>query len=290
MTKTTSAAVNFTSQGIELVGVIQKPNNPPHRGVIVVVGGPQYRVGSHRQFVLLARTLAESGFAVMRFDHQGVGDSDGVITSYENIGPNITSAIDCFFRHMPELKDVTIWGLCDAASAAMIYGHSDARVTGLALLNPWVRNEASLAKTYMDSYYGDKLRSAKFWRYLLTGKVPVFRAFASFAKNLVTVVHSNRSERTNCSMAQIGEGRESTIDRMRNGLEKFSGRILLVLSGNDLTASEFSGLVSRDKRWAEILQRKGCTIREFPQANHTFSSRILREEVSASTKSWLNSW
>jgi hypothetical protein len=44
-----------------LVGILAKPSVCGDTGVVIVVGGPQYRAGSHRQFVLLARTLAAAG-------------------------------------------------------------------------------------------------------------------------------------------------------------------------------------------------------------------------------------
>ncbi|HLB84425.1 MAG TPA: hypothetical protein VJK00_06820, partial [Steroidobacteraceae bacterium] len=48
------------SQGERLIGILHRPQTQGNltRGVVVVVGGPQYRIGSHRQFVLLARSLA----------------------------------------------------------------------------------------------------------------------------------------------------------------------------------------------------------------------------------------
>ena len=43
------------------------------RGMLIVVGGPQYRAGSHRQFTLLARDVAATGVPTMRFDYRGMG-------------------------------------------------------------------------------------------------------------------------------------------------------------------------------------------------------------------------
>src|SRR5690606_34644237 len=106
-------------------------------GVLIIVGGPQYRVGSHRQFVLLARYLAERGIPVMRFDYRGMGDSDGDMRTFEHVGKDLGSDIDYFFSECSFLKDIVIWGLCDAASAALFYAHQDRRISGLVLLNPW---------------------------------------------------------------------------------------------------------------------------------------------------------
>jgi hypothetical protein len=55
-----------------LYGVLSLPQQPNPRGVLVIVGGPQYRAGSHRQFTLLARSLAAGGTPVMRFDYRAI--------------------------------------------------------------------------------------------------------------------------------------------------------------------------------------------------------------------------
>ena len=54
--------------GEQLVGIISRPPvaAPAALGVVIVVGGPQYRAGSHRMFVELARALATAGHAVLR--------------------------------------------------------------------------------------------------------------------------------------------------------------------------------------------------------------------------------
>ncbi len=135
-------ALAFSCEGERLYGVLDLPARAHKRGVLVVVGGPQYRAGSHRQFTLLARTLADQGIAAMRFDYRGMGDSEGEPRSFESIDADLRAAIDTFFREAPGLEEVVLWGLCDAASAALLYAATDARVAGLVLLNPWVRTES----------------------------------------------------------------------------------------------------------------------------------------------------
>ena len=73
----TEQALSVECRGESLLGVLHLPITPRDLGVIVVVGGPQYRAGSHRQFVLLARALADAGHAVLRLDVRGMGDSTG---------------------------------------------------------------------------------------------------------------------------------------------------------------------------------------------------------------------
>ena len=123
------------------------------RGVLVVVGGPQYRAGSHRQFALLARALAAQGIPAMRFDYSGMGDSSGPARNFEDVDSDMRAAIDRFMAAVPGMREVVIWGLCDAASAALFYAQHDRRVAGLVLLNPWARTPDSHARATLKHYY-----------------------------------------------------------------------------------------------------------------------------------------
>src|SRR5690349_14351227 len=92
-------AVFFQCQGEQLVGILSGAEQPATRGVLILVGGPQYRAGSHRQFTLLARHLAEHGVPSLRFDYRGMGDSGGEVRSFEDVSPDIRCAIDRLFGH-----------------------------------------------------------------------------------------------------------------------------------------------------------------------------------------------
>src|SRR5438067_13744952 len=130
-------AVSFDCQGERLYGVVSLPAVPATRGVLSVAGGPQYRAGSHRQFTLLARSLAARGIAAMRFDYRGMGDSEGQMRDFEQVQDDIRAALDCFCATVPGLQELALWGLCDGASAISFYAARDVRVRGVALLNPW---------------------------------------------------------------------------------------------------------------------------------------------------------
>ena len=156
-------ALRFVCEGEPLIGILHQPNpaRPAQRlGVLIVVGGPQVRVGSHRQFVQVARALADDGYPVLRFDVRGMGDSAGAQRSFEQLTPDIGAAVDELLRQCPQLQQVVLWGLCDGASASLLYlaeRQGDARIAGLCVLNPWVRSELSLARTQVQHYYTRRL-------------------------------------------------------------------------------------------------------------------------------------
>lgn len=284
--KVAEEALAFLCDGARLIGVLHRPEVPQARGVLIVVGGPQYRVGSHRQFVLLARDWAPLGIPVLRFDYRGMGDSDDPPVGFEGAGPDIEAAIDAFCRAVPELREVVLWGLCDAVSAALMYAPRDPRVCGLVLLNPWVRRDQSEARTYLRHYYASRLLDAAQWKRFLTGKVNVFASVRDLLRIARRSVAAERLPRAN-SDPQRGE---SFVERMLHGFERFRGRVLFILCGDDLTAAEFKDEVRRSSRWSQAMSRHTVTVHDLPDANHTFSRAQWRARVAEWTREWLHSW
>jgi exosortase A-associated hydrolase 1 len=277
-------AVSFACGGEWLYGVIHKPEKSNRKAVVVVVGGPQYRVGSHRQFVLLARHLARAGVTVLRFDYRGMGDSSGSMRNFEDIGEDIRAAIDCLSGRMPVINEFVLWGLCDAASAILFYAAGDRRVSGIALLNPWVRTEQSVANTYLRHYYVARLRDPALWRQLLQGKFQFARALRSMWRVLRDATGRPReSTPSETSAPRI----ELLPDRMLEGMQRFRGRVLLVLSGDDITANEFRYVAEHSRDWQRALADARVVRRELAPANHTFSRREWRDRVSRWTEEWI---
>ena len=268
-------------EGERLVGILAVPRTPARVAVVVIVGGPQYRAGSHRQFVQLTRRLAGAGFPVLRFDYRGMGESTGAPRTFEECGPDIAAAIGAVRANCAGVEHVVLWGLCDAASAALDYWHSvrDPRVAAMALLNPWVRSEATLAKTHVKHYYAQRLFSREFWAKLLSGGVAPVEALRTFARNFTRAF----------ARPQGASGRvsEAFQDRMAAGLRAFPGPVLLILSGDDLTAKEFLEYAQSGPGWQGLLERAGLERCDLPGADHTFSNTGAAGEVEARTLSWL---
>lgn len=283
----------FSCESDRLVAIISRSRAPSPRGVLVVVGGPQYRVGSHRQFTLLCRALAAQGIAAMRFDYRGMGDSEGSIRNFEEIRTDIHSAIDHFCVEVPELREVVIWGLCDAASAALMNAHRDNRVIGLVLLNPWVRTSEGLAKTQLKYYYWSRLIDREFWRKLGRGEFAVAASIRSLASTLKLAFGWNGMRKPQDGLAETLAGAPNKMAplpaRMADGMSRFRGKVLLILSGNDLTAQEFEGVVRESHRWRRLLATKRVESRKIPEANHTFSRAEWRDQVARWTIEWVRS-
>lgn len=272
-------AIGFTCGEARLQGILAQPDQPSSVGVVIVVGGPQYRVGSHRQFVLLARALAAAGHAVLRFDYRGMGDSSGMPVDFLNAELDIRAAIDALQVHAPTVTRVALWGLCDAASAALLYcdASHDPRVLGLCLLNPWVRSEASLARTQVKHYYVQRLMQRAFWAKLLSGKVAMDAA-AGLLRNIRLAM---QGAKTNTSSQLPFQA------RMAGAWRAHQGGLLLILSGEDYTAKEFLEFAGTDPAWAGALTQRNLRRLDLQHADHTFSSAESSLAVEALTLAWL---
>lgn len=263
----------------DMLGIVSlpAPDTPQSSmGVVIVVGGAQYRAGSHRQFVQLARFLAAAGYPVLRFDFPGMGDSPGDPVPFEDSAPHIAAAIDALCGHPVKVNRAVLWGLCDGASASLLYlqARHDPRVTGLVLLNPWVRSDAGLARARVKHYYRQRLLEPAFWRKLVAGGVG-WQALRGLGSNLRT-------------MRQKSPQTITFQERMAQGWQAFPGPILLLLSERDLTALEFVEHANTRSGWVGW-SRKAALIRHtLPLADHTCSTPQSQQSVQALVRDWLD--
>lgn len=282
-------ALSFPCHGEQLLAILSVPAQPGARGVLVVVGGPQYRAGSHRQFTLLARSLAAQGVPVLRFDYRGMGDSEGAQRDFEQVDADLRSAVDQMFAALPALREVVLWGLCDAASAALFYGPRDERVGGLVLLNPWVRSDEGLAKATLKHYYRDRLLQPELWRKIFSGRFRFGAALASLLRLLKTAF-GGAAATTAADSGPADAAPAGLRERMYQGLARFQGKVLLITSGADLTAQEFNDMVDASRPWQRQLAAPRVTRQRLDGADHTFSRRVWRDQVADWTAGWMRSW
>ena len=283
-TNVVEEVVHFHCAQARLWGIVSRPAVPvvaSDTAVLIVVGGPQYRVGSHRQFVLLARGLAAAGYPALRFDYTGMGDSEGELHSFDAAGPDLRAALDALARACPAAGRFVVWGLCDAASAALMFATEDPRVTGIVAANPWVRSGATLAVARLKYYYVSRLLQGDFWHKLLRGGLRWGDSWRSLMGSLA-------GARSRGPDAASGGDDGPFQAVMAWGLARLRGGALLILSGNDLTAKEFIEYAASSDTWRRLLQDPKVSRVDLAEADHTFSQRGWLEQVIAETIAWLN--
>lgn len=263
--------VIFECAGDRLIGILTVPDEPSPLGVLIVVGGPQYRVGSHRQFVHLARALTREGYPTFRFDYRGMGDSEGAMRSFEDVELDIHAAVRAFRAACPNVKRLVAFGLCDAASAVLMAAERIDGLAGMILANPWVRRAETLNAAVVRHYYRQRLLSAEFWRKVAFGSLPLRSVTAEFVDRIARLVAAVPRDAISDSA--------DFVDRMRVGWRLPVCKLLL-LSGQDITAREFEDVRAGDRRWAlregvELLQEA-----RLPKADHTFSTAQWRDEAT----------
>ncbi|MFV0476236.1 MAG: hydrolase 1, exosortase A system-associated [Parahaliea sp.] len=277
-------ALSFPCAGEQLMGIVHMPGSSYSQSIgllCVVAGGPQYRAGVGRGMVAMGRQLAGAGIPVMRFDYRGMGDSSGAFRGFQWIQEDLEAAVAAFKAAVPALEGVVLWGGCDAASAIMIHAHHLPDVRAIALGNPWVSNETTQA-VVARKHYLSRLREKSFW-------MKVFRFEYNpldYGRSALTWFGRKFSSDTSNKDAQGSSG-GNFIERMRLGLQRFDGPVLLVMSGASLFSREFDELARIDAAWGQVVKDRISERIVLPEADQTFSNEGARAEVNRILQNWL---
>jgi hypothetical protein len=68
---------------------------------------------------------------------------------------------------------------------------------------------------------------------------------------------------------------------------QYAGPILLLMSGQDLTAREFDEALSAGGPWQGALQRPALTRHDLPDADHTLSTPGAKDQALQHVQDWL---
>ncbi len=270
-------ATVFCVEKDSVVGVLHDSGQPERTGVLLIVGGRQYRTGAQRQFVRLARHLAANGFSVFRFDVRGMGDSAAEQHHFLDTAADISAAISEFRRLAPQVRRVILWGLCDGASAAIYYAsrHSDADIDGVMMVNPWITTEGGAARATLKHYYRKRISSVDFWRKLFRGDVDLLRSFYSLGSIF------------NCIFQKTFRGKAYEYelpDIVFTAIERFCGDVSILISEKDLTGKEFKDEFA--SRYANSCTTMRSVTMMDVEADHTFSTPMQHCCLEYLTLEW----
>ncbi len=265
----------FTNEAEQLLGVLHLPERPARAGIVFLHGWPGYRVGAHRLAVKAARAAAKRGFASLRFDFRGRGDSEGA-TADANLVTMIADAVVAVeeLRRRVDVETIVYLGDCSGCEVAVGAGPLTPGLRAMALWSAPIiggeRRAADTAKRWsIYSAYARKLFSVESWRKLLRGAVRwdlVRRALARGGKG----------------KGEEGAAVDQEIDWDGSFLQ-FGGPRLFVYGGADpVTAScidFYRALCRRAQAPFELYVVEG--------ANHAFYSAAWEREVIQVTLDWL---
>lgn len=321
MPNTDQRGGNLAGLGASTVGVAEAEAVPSHSaptpwalevppsagercGVFFIVGGPQYRVGAHRQFVRWSRHFNAAGHATCRFDRAGTGDAAGERGTLLGCGTELRSTLEQAAR-TAGVRRWVVFGLCDGSTLGLLHLAGHPLVAGVVAVNPWLPvTAAEEARALVNEYYGRRLFSLAFWRRLLGGEVKVAAALREWWRHRRTARSIPAA-----SIATVGQGAaadgstatttgETGTTPPTNADAPFSEAVLAsaaatkvpvlwALSGNDRTAAEFRAVVAGDTRWQAVLAKPAAELLDLPEADHTLSNAKDHDCLAAAVVAWL---
>jgi len=268
--------LQFTCNGLTVRGVLHRPETgAPRAGVLLLHGWGGTRSGPHRILHSAGERLAEKGFASLRFDFRGRGDSDGGVLDHDlnSMIEDAKRAAD-YARAELELRTLYLVGICSGGEVAVGAMHDGLRVAGAALWSaPVFSAEATLSRRARKSAsylrdYAAKLFRPETWRKLISGRI----RFGVIRRVLLggSVHQKGESERKELSSSE----------ELRGGADS----VLLLYGTADPIADEAID------RYTALFGRSGArvSLHRIAGANHGFYSWAWHQEVVERTVAWIS--
>lgn len=134
----------FQCESQRLFGVLHQPvGAPAQAGYVFCHPFAEEKLWAHRVFVSFARELAARGYAVLRFDYRGHGDSDGYFedATVESYQADIEAATTALKDHVPSVCRLGLLGLRLGATLAALVAQRSAGIDRLVLWDPVIDGE-----------------------------------------------------------------------------------------------------------------------------------------------------
>jgi exosortase A-associated hydrolase 1 len=225
--------LTFACEGADLAASLDESYGGT--ALLMVTGGSQTRIGSHRMYERLAKLLSDNGYTCLRFDRRGVGDSAGEDPGFRGSGPDLVAAGKALRRECRKVKRVFGFGLCDGATALALFGR-DVGLDGMILVNPWlVEAEAGEpAPAAIRRHYRDRLLSLDGWKRLLSGAIDFRKLMRGLARLMKGGQGSPLARESAAALAAA---------RLRAWLILAEGDATAIAAEHELRARAFEGLI-----------------------------------------------
>jgi alpha-beta hydrolase superfamily lysophospholipase len=278
-----------------LFGILSRPVHAPNAPAVVLFNaGSVHHVGPHRLSVMLARELAAAGFACLRFDLEGLGDSVLRGGGRENhpyqptASADAGAALDHLQRQFGYTRFIAI-GLCSGAHTAFHAGLDLEQydITDLVLINPltyyWTEGMSlQTSEQYRDALsYRKSMRQLGRWMKLVRGQVNLRNLFRVAASQSRQLLNSRAQAFCEALLPRFAP-------RLSRDLKKLLARncevSLLIAEGDPGVELLLAGA-----RWTAAKALKSGKIRllRFEGADHTFTRSASRTEMIGAVRTLL---
>jgi len=248
----------FRNHDQQLVGMIHTPDrSEPSPAVLMLHGFTGNRMEAHFLFVKMARRLAAAGYAAMRFDFRGSGESQGNFWEMTVPGEvdDARAALDWLRRHPAVDPDrVVLLGLSMGGAVAAAVAGIDPNVAGLIL---W-------------SAVAD-----------LSG---LTRHVAPPADDTPQVLGPLPDGRFDLGGLLLGPAFRDTLPQVQplESVQHYAGPALIIHGTNDEAVPP-----DHADRYLQAMGEKRALLHWVPGGDHVYSAHVWEEETFGVTLDWL---
>ena len=261
-----------------LVGTLALSATRPGQavGFILLNAGMIHRIGPHRLNVKLGRALAANGFASIRFDLSGQGDSRAPADAapvIEQAVADLRAAMDHMERTVG-MRQFAIAGVCSGAHHAVATGLVDTRVVGIWMYDSFIY---STLKT-RQNFYLRRMRELGLFGVArwLSRRVRTAVKFRS-ARALEPETNVGVQEwQAKPSREEYGQALQQLVDRGVRVSTTYSGSFLEEFN----YAQQFRDAF-QDFAMVDVVE---CAFR--PEMDHTITAVDAQREVIAAVCAW----
>ena len=273
--------------GASLFGVLtRRRNDLAAPAIILFNAGAVHHVGPNRIYVTLARRLADLGFACLRFDLEGIGDSVLRSPGRENHPYPPTAADDAraaidYLKGEHGCTRFIALGLCSGAHTAFhcALAWEQEAIDEVILINPltfYFREGMSLATVndFADAQaYRRSMRDPSRWLKLLRGDVNFRRLLE------VALSHPRTLARSyfDAACEALAPSRAPRLSQDLRRLFEMKRRVTMLVAEGDPGRDILMAGAKLTARRA--LRRGQMSLEMIPGGDHTFSQSIPRAEL-----------
>ena len=261
-----------------LSGILLEPGRPCRDvAMIFLNAGIVHRVGPNRSHVTLARSLAEHGFASLRFDLSGIGESEFAATDAGH-GERVLGEVRAAMRLLEErlgIRKFALFGICSGADNGLAIVRVEPRVVGAVLAELYSADSPSyeLRRKVARAFYARTWsRAFRDPALIVRGLTSIWSAPQPPPEGMETPISQDRLLEDQAWQDVVRDVQEACRTR----------RILLVYSRHDVSYHNFRKLLSRRLATGPALQ-----VAVIGGTNHTFAPLDAADRLTSVVVDWM---